>query len=369
MANENKALLNHGDYIKMNIKHKNFKAGLPPGSLIFTGKTKTSHVEISTIQYSEEDFQMKQFPDIEKALSSISGYKGNVWVNITGLQDVSIIEKTCSFLGVHRLTTEDILSVNQRPKLEEYPDYLYIVFKMLAYDTEINTVDTEQVSIIKKENILITFQEKPEDVFDNIRTRIREGAGYVRKGKTDYLLYALMDSVVDHYFIVLEQASEKLDLLETGLLENPDKVLLKDLYLLRKQMINVRKSTYPLREVVGRLEKITDPIISSEIHVYFRDLYDHTIRVIESIEVFRDSSAGLLDLYMNSVSNKMNGIMKVLTIISTIFIPLTFIAGVYGMNFENMPELSWKYAYFSVLGAMLFISLTMLFLFKRKKWL
>jgi magnesium transporter len=264
---------------------------------------------------------------------------------------------------------EDILSIGQRPKLEDYSDYLQAVIKLLSIDPDEDTIEYEQLTFILKGDVLITFQEKTGDVFNSVRNRIKEGKGTVRKRGADYLLYALLDLVVDHYFIILESYSEKLEDLETELLDNPDINTLNKLHSLRRETLLLRRTIYPLRELVGKFEKLEEPIISTDIKVFIRDLYDHTIKVIENIEVLRDMTSGLLDLYMNSTSNKMNEIMKVLTIMSAIFIPITFIAGLYGMNFVNIPELNYKYGYFVILGVMLVVLIGMLIFLKRKKWI
>jgi len=243
------------------------------------------------------------------------------------------------------------------------------VIKILSIDSADEIIEYEQLSFILKGNILVTFQEKTGDVFDGVRNRIREGKGNVRKRGADYLLYALLDLVVDHYFIVLDNFGEKLEDLETELLNNPDKTILSKLHRLRRETLLLRRTVYPLREMIGRFEKLEEPLISNSIKIFIRDLYDHTVKVIENIEVLRDMTSGLLDLYMNTTSNKMNEIMKVLTIMTSIFIPLTFIAGVYGMNFTNMPELQHKYGYFMILGVMIVVVLGMLYYLKRKKWL
>jgi magnesium transporter len=264
---------------------------------------------------------------------------------------------------------EDILSVNQRPKLEEYPDYLQAFIKMITINQVDETVEYEQISFILKGNILVSFQEKTGDIFDSVRKRVKEAKGLVRKKGADYLLYALLDLVVDHYFIILDNFSEKLEDLETDLLGNPDKTTLNRLHLLRRETLLLRRTVYPMREMISRFEKLEEPLISGNIKVFTRDLYDHTIIVIENIEVLRDMTSGLLDLYMNTVSNKLNEIMKVLTILSSIFIPLTFIAGVYGMNFKYMPELEHKYGYYAILGVMAIVVLAMLYFLRKKKWL
>lgn len=351
-----------------NVKQK-AKLGLSPGSLVFTGIQKMSQVDLTLISYSEAEVLISKPASVTEAIQSIQAYKGNSWINIDGLHNVDLIEEICLYLGVHKLTIEDILSVNQRPKIEEYENYLHLVLKMLALEPPDNKITYEQVSFLLKGNVLATFQEKTGDAFEYVRKRISEDKGVIRKKGVDYLLYALLDAIVDYYFVVLENIGEELTQIETELLENPDKNTLNKIHLSRKNLISVRRSIYPLREVVGRLDKIEEPVLSAGLSIYIRDLYDHTLRVMENIEGFRDTVSSLLDLYMNSMSNRMNEIMKVLTIISTIFIPLTFIAGVYGMNFEYMPELQWKLGYFAVWGLMILIFIGMLMYFRKKKWL
>jgi magnesium transporter len=345
------------------------KLGLPPGSIIFTGERKMEEILVSVICYSETGYEEFSPTTLEELFKLIANCKGTVWINIDGLHEEDSIEKICGHFGIHKLTTEDILSIGQRPKLEEHTDYMHAVLKMFMIADEDDTIEDEQLSFVLKNNTLITFQEKTGDVFDSVRKRIKEGKGYIRKRGASYLLYALMDSVVDYYFLILESIGEKLEEIENQLLQNPDTNTLNKLHGVRRETLYLRRSVYPLREVVGRFEKLDEPFVSIDTRVFIRDLYDHTIQVIETIEVFRDMASGLLDLYMNSVSNKMNEIMKVLTIMASIFIPLTFVAGVYGMNFENMPELEWKYAYFVVLGLMFLAAVFMLIYFKRKKWM
>ena len=345
------------------------KSGLAPGSLVFTGLQKMANVDISVFHYSVDYFEESNPKSIAEVIELIQSFKGVTWINIDGLHDENTIEKICTYLDIHKLSMEDILSLGQRPKLEEYKDYVQAVIKILSLDSTEETIDYEQLSFILKNNILVTFQERTGDVFDSVRNRIREATGNVRKRGADYLLYALLDSVVDHYFTVLESFSEKLEDLETDLLNSPDKSTLNKLYGLRRETLLLRRTIFPLREMIGRFEKLEEPLISNNIKVFIRDLYDHTIKVIETIEVLRDMSSGLLDLYMNSTSNKMNEIMKVLTIMTSIFIPLTFIAGVYGMNFKYMPELEYRYGYFAILGVMVIVVIAMLIYLKRRKWL
>ncbi len=345
------------------------KLGLPPGSLVFTGEQKMEQVDISVFNYSETFFHEFLPKSTDEVVELIKSSSGVIWINIDGLHEEKSIERLCTFLDIHKLTMEDIVNVGQRPKLEEYPKYVHSVIKDITYNAEGEYFEYEQISFLLKENILITFQERSGDVFDGVRKRIREGIGFVRKRGADYLMYALLDMVVDNYFVILENFGEKLEDLESELLENPDKNSLTKLHNIRRETLGLRRTVYPLREMVAAFEKLDEPIFSQSNKVFTRDLYDHTIKVTETIEIYRDMTSGLLDLYMNSTSNKMNETIKVLTILSSIFIPLTFIAGVYGMNFRNMPELEKEYGYFVILGVMAVVAIGMLIYLKRKKWL
>ncbi|MCR9183049.1 MAG: magnesium/cobalt transporter CorA [Flavobacteriaceae bacterium] len=350
-------------------KHKRkSKIGLAPGTLIFTGQQKMEKAVFSVLIYNENGVREIIPKDLDEVVHLIDSTKETLWVNIDGIHDENIIESICSKLLVHKLSMEDILSVGQRPKIDEFDNYIHLVLKMVMLNSA-DEIEDEQISFIHHKNILISFQEKTGDVFDGVRKRIIEGKGFIRKRGSDYLLYALVDSVVDHYFLILEALGEKIETLETELLLNPGESVLAKLHHLRRETLDLRRSVYPLREVISRFEKIDDTILNPDVRVFIRDLYDHTIQVIETIEVLRESASGLLDLYMNSVSNRMNEIMKVLTIMASIFIPLTFIAGVYGMNFSHMPELEYKYGYFVVWGVMVIVFLIMMIYFKRKKWL
>lgn len=275
--------------------------------------------------------------NLEKEIDHIS------WINVSGIHDVDIVKTIGDDFNLHSLLLEDILNIEQRPKVEVYGENIVVFFKML-YLTD-GVLEIEPISLVLGPNYIISFQEKEGDIFDNIRDRIRNGNGKIRKRKSDYLMFALMDAVVDNYFIVMEDIAEKLELLEDRLFEETDNSLLFELQMYRKQIVSMRRSIYPLREVVNKLNRTEFERISDDTERFFRDLYDHTIQIIETIETFKETVSSLKDVYMTGVSNRMNEIMKVLTLIATIFIPITFVAGVYGMNFEYMPELSWKYGY------------------------
>ena len=294
---------------------------------------------------------------------------GVTWLDIDGVHQAEVLESVGQHANLHPLVLEDIHNTYQRPKVEDYDDYLYIVLKMISWDSDSSEVQAEQVSLILGKNYVISFKEDPGDIFDSIRQRLREGKGRIRKLGADYLAYSLLDQVVDHYFIVLENLGEQVEDLEEELVTNPDRSTLQTIYHLKRELIYLRKSVWPLREAISSLERGESPLFQPETLIYLRDVYDHTIQVIDTIETFRDMVSGMLDIYLSSVSNRMNEVMKVLTIIATIFIPLTFIAGVYGMNFIYMPELQWHWGYFLIWGVMITMAIGMVIYFKRKGWL
>jgi magnesium transporter len=291
------------------------------------------------------------------------------WINIDGLHETDIIAKLGAGFDLHPLIQEDILNTNQRPKFQNCDTYLYVVLQMLTYDTARQCVESEQVSFILGTGFVLTFQERVGDVFDVIRDRIRKAGGRIRKAGADYLLYCLIDAVVDNYFNILENFGERIDTVEEELLTDPSADQLRRVHSLKRDLITLRKSIWPLREMVNAMDKTESVLITKTTHPYLRDLYDHTIQVIETVETFRDIAGGLQDIYLSSTSNRMNAVMKVLTIIATVFMPLTFIAGVYGMNFDFMPELGWRYGYLAIWIVMLGVVGVMLLYFKKKKWL
>ena len=305
---------------------------------------------------NEECFTFKEKPTV-------------TWINVDGLHEVDIIEKTGAYFGIHPLVLEDILHTGQRPKTEDFGDYIFTVVKMLFYDVQKEEIVAEQMSMILGPRYVISFQETQGDVFDPNRERIRNGKGRIRKAGADYLAYVLIDAIVDQYFVILENLEERIESLEEELITNPIPETLQMIHKLKGLMIFLRKSVWPLRELVNSLERGESSLIAESTGIYLRDVYDHTIEVIETIETFRDMVSGMLDIYLSSVSNRMNEVMKVLTIIATIFIPLTFIVGIYGMNFKYMPELEWHIGYPVALAVMLLIEAFLLLYFRRKKWL
>jgi magnesium transporter len=344
------------------------KPGSAPGTLIPVGERKIDRSRITLLDYDAQQLQEKEVSDIREVLP-LKDAPTVTWVNIDGLHDMDLIRRTGELFGIHPLTLEDIVNTGHRPKMEEFENYLLIVFKMLYFDDAKDRIETEQVSLVLGERFLLSFQEIPGDVFVPVRERLRKGKGRIRKSDCSYLAYALIDAVVDHYFLVLEVLGEKIEDLEQNLLSDPTRDGLRTLYELKRELIYFRKQIWPMRELLSNLAKEESAFVDPSINVFLNDVHDHTIQVIDTLESFRDVLSGLLDVYLSTVSNRMNEVMKVLTIIATIFIPLSFIAGVYGMNFEYMPELKWRWAYPVLLLILFGIFVGMLLWFKRKKWL
>jgi magnesium transporter len=350
------------------IKRRLKKIGLPPGTPVFVGEKKIEKAKITIIDYDEKQFQEKEAETIEECFP-FKDTPTVTWINVDGVHQLDIIEKIGSHFELHPLILEDIMNTEQRPKMEDFERYIYIVLKMLDYDEKENETKIEQVSLILGENFVISFQETEGDIFDHIRERIRNGKGRIRKMGADYLGYALLDAIVDKYFIILERLGGQIEDIEEELVSNPKPEILHEIHRLKREMIFLRKSIWPLREVINILERGESSLIQKSTLIYLRDVYDHTIQVIDQVETFRDMVSGMHDTYLSVVSNRMNEVMKVLTIIATIFIPLTFIAGIYGMNFKFMPELEWRWAYFVVWSVIVIIAIFMLIYFRRKKWL
>lgn len=344
------------------------KAGQPPGTPLFIGRRIMQEVKLSYIRYNENLYEEKENTPPEEC-AALCDSSDVVWINVEGIHDTETIEKIGELFKLHPLTTEDIVNTMQRPKFEDFNTYLFIVLKMLNYST-INTVmKPEQVSVILGKNFVITFQERPGDVFDSVRERIRESRGRIRKTGADYLAYALIDAVVDSYFLILETIGDQIEQVEDGVILNQEPDTISKIHKFKRAMLFMRRTVWPLREEVSLLGKSGSDLVSEPTALFFRNLYDHTIQVIDTVETYRDLISGMHDTYLSSVNNRMNEVMKILTILATIFIPLTFITGLYGMNFRYMPELFWKWGYFAALGLMLVIAAAMLVNFRRKKWL
>jgi magnesium transporter len=346
---------------------KSRKSGLPPGTPVYVGEEEPLPAKIEVMSYDEEGYEEKEVEDVTEIIPDLKS-PDITWVNVDGLKVSDIIEIGTS-MGFHPLIQEDIVNTEQRPKVEEYDDYIFFVLKMVIFDEESGEIDIEQVSFILGDRYLVSFQERHGDCFDLIRQRIRENKGIIRKMGSDYLAYSLIDMIVDGYFTVLEKIGDRIEDIEDELVVNPQIDTLHDIYDMKRSMISFRKNVWPLREVISRLDRLGSKLFKESTGVYIRDVYDHTVQVVDAIETYRDLLSGMLDIYLSSISNKMNQIMQVLTIIGTIFIPLTFLAGVYGMNFKYMPELAWRNAYPALWGLMIIITIVMLLYFRRRKWL
>ncbi|MFH1609055.1 MAG: magnesium/cobalt transporter CorA [Candidatus Bipolaricaulota bacterium] len=341
------------------------KAGLPPGTLVHVGAVRAEEVKVTLIRYDAAQIS-EQTLDVTQCVAAAP--PAVTWVNVDGLHQVEVIEALGRCFGIHPLVLEDVLHTGQRPKFEDYGEYVFLVLRMLYRRGDGGPLEDEQVSLVIGPNWVLSFQEREGDVFDPVRERIRSGKGRIRTQGADYLAYSLLDAVVDHYFTVLEGLGDEVEELGERILTRPDPHVLSGLHSLKQTLLFTRKAVWPLREVLSRLQRGESPLFGRETQLYMRDAYDHTIQVMDTVETFRDMIAGMLEVYLSSVSNRMNEIMKVLTVIATIFMPLTFIAGVYGMNFLNMPELRWRYGYFAALGVMFVVAVGMLVYFRRKKW-
>jgi magnesium transporter len=344
------------------------KVGLAPGTLIHIGEKKVEKVRIKLVAYNSENIIEKELNNIEECLNFKDQPGTNLWINVDGLDQVEVIAKLGSYFEIHPLILEDVLNTEQRPKMEDYQTYIYTVLKIMLLDSQEKEITLDQISIIFGYNYILSFQERDVAIFNPLRERLKNPASHLRKNGVDYLAYGLIDAVVDNYFLILEHFGEEIDELEDELIVHPTPETLKIVQKYKRDMIILRKSVWPLRELINGLQKTESEIIKDTTRIYLRDIYDHTVRVIESVEDLRDILASMMDIYLSSVSNKMNDIMKVLTVIATIFIPLTFIVGVYGMNFDNIPELHWSWGYPAVMLLMASIGITMFIYFKRKQW-
>lgn len=350
------------------VKKNPKKVGTPPGSLIHVGKKLKENVDIYSVEYNEH---MKQSTSLKSAKEIlINKDKDKVhWLNIVGLHDTELIAEIGKAYNLHKLLIEDILNTGQRIKVDDYGDCLYIVLKLLSYDKNTKEIESHQISFVFMENTVISFLENDSDIFDGIISRINSDKGNMRKYGADYLLYALIDATVDNYSVTLENLGDKIDDIEDRLVDTPEKDVLQNIYALKREILFLRNSTWPARAVMDTLMHFCDSYFSQSTEVYFRDVYDHILRTIDTTDIYRDMLSNMLDTYLSSISNKTNDVMKVLTIISVIFMPITCLAGIYGMNFKNIPELDlpWGYALFWILAVS--ITLLMIRYFKKKRWI
>ncbi len=350
------------------VKRISKKAGLPPGTLVHIGEDQKEKVKLRLIDYNEDHCEERALQTIFESFP-YRDKESVTWLDIVGVHEVDIIGALGKYYTLHPLLLEDIMNTDQRPKLDDYEDYICLFLKILFYDDSNHRLRVEQISLVLGPRFVLTFQERENPIFESVRDRLRKAKGRIRKLGPDYLAYALIDAAVDSYFAVLEKTGERIESLEEELVDNPSPKTSHQIHLLKKDLILLRRSVWPLREVVNTLVKEDSPLIQDRTRFFLRDVYDHTVHVIETTETFREMVSEMIDVYLSSISNRMNEVMKVLTIIATIFIPLTYIVGIYGMNFKYMPELQWPYGYPLLWLIMLGVALTMLVLFRRKKWL
>ena len=348
------------------MKQETNNVGAPPGTIIYTGEQKTDRIKITLIEYNEEEFFEKEFYDLSECVDHV---KPNLvkWINVDGIHKTEMIEQIGKLYNIHPLTLEDIVNVDQRPKFEEFDTYVVAIMKMIGYNTDITS---EQLSIVLMENTVISFQEPHGgDAFDIIRNRLRQAKGRIRKCGADYLAYALMDAVTDCYFHAIEKIGDIVEDIEEEVIKSSNKESLLQLYKLKRDMIYLRKQVWPMRDMISNMIRSETKLINPTTDIYLRDLQDHVTRIIDTVETYRDLLSGIMDVYLSTNSNKMNEVMKVLTIMSSIFIPVTFVVGVYGMNFKYMPEINSPYGYWSVWVVMILMMGGLIIYFKKKKWM
>jgi magnesium transporter len=341
--------------------------GKPPGSLVHVGEVYEQQTTLSRIEYNAERVA-ESSPDPASAL--VHGLPDSVlWLDVDGVHDASAIEAIGASAGIHPLILEDVMHTGERPKLEESPASLFVSLRMLRIVEATGQVEDEQVSLVLDRSWVISFQERQGDVFDPVRERIRSGRGRIRMAGADYLFCALLDAVVDHYYVVLEDIGDRVEDVYERVTKNPSRIELDAIRLLKRELLFMRKAVWPLREVLSHLEHGETSLLASDTLPYFRDVYDHVIQILDTVETYREMLTSLMDVYLSSIANRTNEVMKVLTMITTLFIPLSFLAGLYGMNFRFMPELEWRYGYYALLAAMATVSVGMLLYFRKKRWL
>lgn len=348
-------------------RNRTQKRGMPPGSLVYVGDENKEEVSISTIEFNKERINEQHNISVQE-LKPLIDSEDVTWVNVNGVHNVEIVDKISKMVGLHPLTTEDILNTEHRPKIDFFEHHLLAIVKMINLEEEDSELDIEQVSFILLENTVITFQEKKGDLFNPVRLMLKENKGKIRNSGADFLFYSLLDVVFDQYLIIMDDMDDRIATLEGNIMEDPDSHSLQDINEYKNTILQLKKTVWPVREVVNKLINRKVPYISEDISFYLQDIHDHIVQANDMVETSRGQLYGLLDVYYSTLSMKMNEIMKVLTIVSTIFIPLTFIAGIYGMNFAYMPELDWPWAYPAVWIVMIIITGIMVVYFKKKNW-
>ncbi|HBG06881.1 MAG: magnesium and cobalt transport protein CorA [Geobacteraceae bacterium GWC2_58_44] len=350
-------------------RQRSKKTGLAPGTLMHIGRQKPGSTRIDVVEYDASRLEDRRFDSLTECLVRKPS-PVVTWINVDGLSQVEVLQQFGSCYGIHPLVLEDILATDQRPKAQDFGEYLYVVLKMIALDDKTRELKSEQVSIVIGGNYLVSFQEGLEgDLFEPVRVHLKNEKARLRLMGPDFLLHALLDVIVDNYFLVLEKLAERAEDIEDQLIDNPTTATLNEIYRMRRQMFFLHKAVWPLREVVSGLQRSDSQLIHPASGIYLKDLYDHTVQVLDTLETLRDMLTGMLDIYLSSASNRLNEVMKVLTIIATIFMPLSFVVGLYGMNFRYMPELQWRFGYPAVLLLLAAIGGGMLLYIRRKRWI
>jgi len=348
--------------------HHTPSPGLSPGTLVHVGEQKTNNVTITLLDYDAKGYFVERETVDPGELAKAIQTPAITWINVTGLHQITMMGGIGQAFGIHPLLLEDILNTEQRPKIEQSNDILILILKAVCWDEAAGHTEVEQVSLVIGASYVLSFLERPSDLFTPVHQRLREGNGRLRQMGADYLAYALLDAIVDNYFLTLEQISDQIEQIEDDIIDDPTPEDVQTIHELRRELLDLRKAIWPLREIISSLYRGEFPQFQPETLLYVRDVYEHIIQVIDTLETFRDVVSGLLDMYLSTVSNKMNEVMKVLTIIATIFIPLTFITSLYGMNFQYMPELQWRMGYPFVWIIIILTSITLILYFKRKGW-
>ncbi len=343
------------------------KMGKAPGTVSYLGNKEKTPSIIYATEYDVEGSELTELTDIDEIVKLKNSGKTD-WINIVGITDEPFIEELGKAFGLNPLVMEDSINTEQRPKIDEYEDYIFGVFRMLYLNSEDQIVG-EHIAMVLLDNCVLVFQEVREDVFDGVRNRIQSKLGRIRARGADYLFFALLDAIIDNYFLVLEQINHRIEVLEDEVYSNPKPEVAQEIQQLKKEVLKVRRWIFPVKELISRLIDSENPLIKQDTKLFLRDALDHSLEINESLQIYREMSMSLMEMYMSNMSNKMNEVMKVLTIMASIFIPLTFIAGIYGMNFDHIPELHWEYGYFYVWGLMIALFLGMLIYFKKKDWL
>ena len=344
------------------------RIGLTPGSVVFTGNQKVEKVYIHHIKYDEEVFHEEVHSNRENLAFNAVDKDDVDWYDIRGLHDTQLIEELGASCNIHPIILEDIVDIHVRPKFDEFDNGLFILVKALTFDPEEIKVHSEHVALLLNQGLLISFQETDSDLFEQIRSRIKESRGRIRTRKSDYLLFTILDLIIDNYLFIIDQFEDAIDKLESDLMKRNVNEVRGKIHLFRKSLLTVRKSISPIRESIGRISKSENNLIEKSTEIFLRDLYDHTIQIADILDTQRDTLNGLQDLRISDMSLKMNQVMQLLTMVTAVFVPLSFLAGVYGMNFKNMPELESQNGYYIVLSVMAFLFISSIAFFKYRKW-